>query len=41
MTKTTLINELANRTGITQEQASTINKIFESNFIFKKKILKR
>ena len=36
MTKTTFINELANRTGITQEQASTVNKIFESNFIFKK-----
>ncbi len=37
MTKKTFISELANRTGITNEQAATVNDIFESNFVFKKK----
>lgn len=37
MNKTTFIEELKNKTGLTGEQAAAVNEIFESNFFLKKK----
>ncbi|MBR1390227.1 MAG: hypothetical protein IJ567_02050 [Lachnospiraceae bacterium] len=37
MNKTAFIEELKNKTGLTEEQAAAVNEIFESNFFLKKK----